>query len=132
MSGGSTPGQVWQKFMNAASKAIGKDNERFDRPTAKVGDPSKKGNGLDPLPEPPPQQDCFLGGLICPPGQGNNQNPGGQNPGGQNPDPNNPGNNDPNNPGNNGGGNQGEPTQPGTLPGFPPNPNEQNQDSQDD
>ncbi len=118
MTGGSVPGQIWKQFMDAASSAINAENEAF-LPNVKVGDPSKKGNGLDPLPPPPEeQQNCLLGGLICPPG-----NNGGGNGNGNN------GNGNGNNGGdNNGGGQPADPNQPGqpgtTLPGFPPNPDD--------
>ncbi|MCO8277032.1 penicillin-binding protein [Actinoplanes sp. TRM 88003] len=104
MTGGSTPGDTWKVFMDLANKAMDAEKSRFPA-DVKVGDPSKKGNGLDPLPPPPENNGCILGGTVCPPGTDPN-NPGG--------DPNNPGtgtppiNNDPNTgfPGN-GGGNGG-------------------------
>jgi len=100
MTGGSTPGEIWKKFMDAASEAINAPNANF-LPDAKVGNPEMKGNGKDPLPPPPDQNNgCVLGGLICPPGQNNGGNNGGGNNGGQTPQP-------------------GEPTLPTTLPGFP-------------
>jgi hypothetical protein len=105
--------------MDEASKAIDKPNEPF-LPNVEVGDPNMKGNGLDPLPEPPQNDGCLLGGLICPPGQGNGQGNGNNNGPGN-------GNNGQGNGNNNGQGNGDgtpinppEPGQPGTtLPGFP-------------
>jgi membrane peptidoglycan carboxypeptidase len=119
MTGGSVPGQIWKVFMDEASKAIDKPNEPF-LPNVEVGDPNMKGNGLDPLPEPPQNDGCLLGGLICPPGQGNGQGNGNNNGPGN-------GNNGQGNGNNNGQGNGDgtpinppEPGQPGTtLPGFP-------------
>jgi membrane peptidoglycan carboxypeptidase len=120
MTGGSIPGAIWKQFMDSASSAINAPDESFP-PDVKVGDPSKKGNGLAPPPPPPEQPDqpgCLLG--ICPPGQNNgDQNNGGNNNGGQNNGGNNNGNN---NGGNNNGGQTQQPeqpTQPGTLPGLP-------------
>jgi membrane peptidoglycan carboxypeptidase len=115
MTGGSTPGEVWKKFMDAASEAINAPDTNF-LPNAKVGNPEMKGNGLDPLPPPPEQNDngCLIGGLICPPDQNGNNN-GGDNNGGNN-------NGGPNNGGpNNGGQTQqpNQPTLPTTLPGAP-------------
>jgi membrane peptidoglycan carboxypeptidase len=81
MTGGSVPGQIWKQFMDAASAAIDADNEPF-LPNVKVGDPSKKGNGLDPLPPPPEEQDCVLGGLVCPNGNGNGNGGNGNGNGG--------------------------------------------------
>ncbi len=119
MTGGSVPGQLWKLFMDLANKYTEFPQERFPGPSSKVGDPNKKGNGLDPLPPPPdPEQDRILGGQICPPGQGGNGPGNGQGPGGQGPGG--PGNGGPNQPG------QG---QPGTtlpaLPGLPPDGTDQ-------
>jgi penicillin-binding protein 2A len=91
--------------MDLASKAIDKPNEPF-LPNVEVGDPNMKGNGLDPLPEPPRNDGCLLGGLICPPNQGNGQGNGNNGQGNGN------GDGTPINP--------PDPGQPGTtLPGFP-------------
>ncbi|WP_250038252.1 transglycosylase domain-containing protein [Paractinoplanes maris] len=76
MTGGSTPGDTWKVFMDLANKAMDAEKTEFP-PDVKVGDPSKKGNGLDPLP-PPPTNDgggCILNGTVCPPGTDPN-NPG--------------------------------------------------------
>jgi membrane peptidoglycan carboxypeptidase len=102
MTGGSTPGDTWKVFMDLANKALDAEKTDFP-PDVKVGDPSKKGNGLDPLPPPPENNGCILNGTVCPPGVDPN-NPGGadpNNPGGQTP----PIINDPNTgfPGNGGG-----------------------------
>ena len=126
MTGGSVPGQVWKLFMDEASRALDKPNEPFP-PNVEVGDPNVKGNGLDPLPEPPRNEGCILGGLICPPGQNNGPGNNGQNNGN-----NGPGNGNGNGGNNNGQGNGDpsiEPTQPGTLPGFPPNPEDDGDNS---
>ena len=77
MTGGSTPGDTWKVFMDLANKAMDAEKSSFP-PDVKVGDPNKKGNGLDPLPE-PPANGCILGGTICPPGVDPN-NPGGVTP----------------------------------------------------
>jgi membrane peptidoglycan carboxypeptidase len=69
MSGGSVPGAVWKLFMDLASKYIDAPDEEF-LPNVKVGDPNLKGNGLAPLPVEQPQQNCILGGLFCPGGNG--------------------------------------------------------------
>jgi membrane peptidoglycan carboxypeptidase len=69
MSGGSVPGAVWKLFMDLASKYIDAPDEDF-LPNVKVGDPNLKGNGLPPLPVQEPQQNCILGGLFCPGGDG--------------------------------------------------------------
>ncbi|MBB4693794.1 transglycosylase domain-containing protein [Paractinoplanes abujensis] len=74
MTGGSTPGDTWKVFMDLANKALDAEKTPFP-PDVKVGDPNKKGNGLDPLPE-APTNGCILGGTICPPGTDPN-NPGG-------------------------------------------------------
>ncbi|MDY7091067.1 MAG: transglycosylase domain-containing protein, partial [Actinomycetota bacterium] len=106
MTGGSTPGDTWKVFMDLANKALDAEKTSFP-PDVRVGDPSKKGNGLDPLPE-QPDNGCILGGTVCPPGVDPN-NPGG----GVTPPingPGNPGNGLPdggNGAGNGGGGNGG-------------------------
>ncbi len=117
MTGGSVPGQLWKLFMDLANKYTDAPQESFPDPSSKISDPDKKGNGLDPLPPPPQQEDpgCILGGLICPPGQDNGGNNGQGNGNGNNGNGNGDGNGgvppDPNQP--NGG-------QPGpTLPAFP-------------
>ena len=95
MTGGSTPGDTWKVFMDLANKAMDAEKDSFP-PDVKVGDPSKKGNGLDPLPE-APVGDCNLNPIYCPT---NNQPGAGTppiNPG--------PGNGGPGNGGGNGGGN---------------------------
>ncbi len=96
MTGGSTPGDTWKVFMDLANKALDAEKTDFP-PDVKVGDPSKKGNGLDPLPPPPENNGCILNGTVCPPGT----------------DPNNPGT-DPNNPG------TGTPPINDPNTGFPP------------
>ena len=115
MSGGSTPGEIWKIFMDQANKAKDYDDDPF-LPDVKVGDESKKGNGIELPDPPPPGQNCILGGLICRDENngGNGQpgnNPGGQQPGGPGTQPGDtdgqPGDN-PNNPGDN-----------NTLPGQP-------------
>ncbi len=96
MTGGSTPGETWKVFMDLANKAIDAEKTEFP-PDVKVGDPSKKGNGLDPLPPPPDNNGCVLGGAVCPGGQPGTGQPGTGQPG------------------------TGQPGTglPGTLPGFP-------------
>ncbi|MEV6491713.1 penicillin-binding transpeptidase domain-containing protein [Actinoplanes sp. NPDC051633] len=110
MSGGSTPGEVWKVFMDEANEAINAKDDDF-LPNVKVGDDSKKGNGIE-LPDPvQPDPNCLLGGLICP-DQNNPANPGNTPGNGQQPGNNNPGNQQP---GNNNG-------QPGNNDGQPQNP----------
>ncbi|MGK5684167.1 transglycosylase domain-containing protein [Actinoplanes sp. URMC 104] len=68
MTGGSTPGETWKVFMDLANKAIDAEKDKFPD-NVQVGDPNKKGNGLDPLPPPPQNDGCLFGGAVCPGGQ---------------------------------------------------------------
>ncbi|WP_285690812.1 penicillin-binding transpeptidase domain-containing protein, partial [Actinoplanes sp. NBRC 103695] len=89
MTGGSVPGDTWKVFMDLANKALDAKKDDFP-PDVKVGDPSKKGNGLEKPKTENPACD-LLGGQFCEGGNPGGQNPGGQNPGGQNPGGQNPG-----------------------------------------
>ncbi|MEU1966835.1 transglycosylase domain-containing protein [Micromonospora sediminicola] len=83
ISGAKMPGDIFERFMNAALK--GKDKEDFP-PAANVG---KDDTGNGEAPPPPPTQPgqpggpgCDPLGLFCPGGTPGGGNPGGGNPGG--------------------------------------------------
>ncbi|MCA2212712.1 transglycosylase domain-containing protein [Jidongwangia harbinensis] len=128
MNGGSTPGEVWKMFMDLAHKNM--ESKEF-LPNVDVGDPNKKGNGLEPEPEvETPPDVCNIPG-FCGDGNGNNNNGGGNGgPGNGGPGNGGPGNGGPGNGNGNGDQDDGQgdtppdPNQGGdqeTLPGFPPN-----------
>ncbi|WP_245730446.1 transglycosylase domain-containing protein [Micromonospora pallida] len=77
VGGSGLPGEIWERFMNAATKSM---NKRALPDVTGLGDPNK-GNGIEPPPPPPPTtpqpgQPCFDPfNVLC-------QNPGGGNPGG--------------------------------------------------
>ncbi|WP_250006632.1 transglycosylase domain-containing protein [Actinoplanes sp. M2I2] len=91
MTGGSTPGDTWKVFMDLANKALDPERDKFP-PNVQVGDPEKKGNGLDPLPT-PDDNGCVLNGTVCPPG--NDNDPGTGDPGTGDPGTGDPGNGGP-------------------------------------
>jgi membrane peptidoglycan carboxypeptidase len=117
MNGGSVPGQIWKKFLDAASDAIKSENKSFLPNSTAFVDPNKKGNGQLP-PPPPPEVELpeipNCGGFLQPPcnnnGGGNNE---GDNGGGNNEGDNGGDNGQPNLPGLPGGGGPGNDTDGG-------------------
>ena len=84
MFGAGTPSLIWEKFLNAAVKAMDYPSEDFPE-RQETGNPdSDYANGQEPPPPPPapePENDCQVAILGCPENNdGNGQNNGGNGP----------------------------------------------------
>jgi membrane peptidoglycan carboxypeptidase len=75
IGGAQLPGDIWERFMNTASK--GMPVKQFAERHQDMGD-DDAGNGISPTPNAPPSDGCLIP-LFCP---GNGGGPGGGGPGG--------------------------------------------------
>ena len=86
MFGAGTPSLIWEQFLNAATRALDMRQENFPQ-RVKTGDPTKFGNGQQPV-EDPTDDECLFGliGAGCDDddddGDGNNGNGNGNGNGG--------------------------------------------------
>lgn len=82
MSGGGTPAEIWEQFMEDAHKALKLPEKSFAE-RKNTGDPDHPmANGVSPTPSPPPGPPCLdPTGLFCPQnGNGGNNGGGDRNP----------------------------------------------------